>query len=214
MSYEKLSNDLKIHIQSYLEYESIHELSKTNHNNRNLYKSLEKNPIIPLISKHEYYIYRNYKDKIYNYFFSQLFVKVIDYNENVVSYQYISYGRDQNQFWPMKNIFLHLITHDITKPSYPSIIHISRNEFENKYKLYNYYWKDHLYFLFYMIIKSLCIYTFIYIPILSIFLFINIVYYLIIPIGTFMYMMLLLLLFIGYVEYTYNWVIYIHENYI
>ncbi len=191
MSYEKLSDETKILIHSYLDYESMIELSKTNRNNNQLYKSIENKKYIPIISQKTYYIYRKYQETKYNYFFTQLFVKVIYYNQDIVSYQYVSYGRDKDIFWPMKNYFLYWITFDITHPGYEGYITVSRNEFEESYRLYNFYWRDHKKYICILVAKALFIYTFIYLPVLSILIFLHILYYVLFPISIFLYTLLI-----------------------
>ncbi len=196
---EKVSDELKIHIQSYLDYESIIELSKTNKRNHDLYQIVKKKELFPLLSTQKYYIYRNYTYKINSYFFTAMFAKVISYDPITKTVVYINlpYGREEKNLWPVDGTLFYCITHDITYPHYQGSQHTSIVEFKKEYRLYTPH--SSLYFL-YIFHKSLFIYLFVYTPILILVVVCYLFYYLLLPLITLFYFMILLLLATTFVE--------------
>ncbi len=170
MNYEKLSNDLKINIMSYLDYETIENLGNTNKNNNILYKELKNKNYISLYSTQKFYI--NKKNK-HNLFYKLLFIKIISYNEKYITYKYVKYGKYQNYVYPISSYILYFLTHDITSPSYGNKVIVNKNNFDSEYELYEEYkmYKKNetfknKYFLSKFILNSILIYLFFYIPII------------------------------------------------
>ncbi len=183
MSYDILSDEIKIKIQSYLDYESIINLSQTNKLNNVLYKNICKNEcnkydeFILLYSTKNYYINTEYKlvDRI---FASFLFTQIVSYNCEFVTYKYISYGNYNNYTYPISNFILYIFTHDINKPPYVKHIMVSRNIFDKSYKLYKEipFYKNKI-LLTKFIINSLCFYIFMYVPFIILFCVLYMFYY-------------------------------------
>ncbi len=175
MNYENLSEELKINIISYLDYETNAFLSYTNKQNHNLYKKIKNNNCISLYSTKKCYIQKKYKD-INNPFYTLLFVKIISYNKEYITYKHIKYGKYYNYLYPINssltllNFVIYFLSHDIIYPSYNDIHIISKEDFDKEYEIYKICNKKISFrnkiFFSKFIIHGICIYIFLYIPVI------------------------------------------------
>ena len=133
MSYENLSKELKINIFSYLDYETLENVNILNKEHNKLYKEINENKYFEIYSTKEYYV--NTKN-INAKFSSLLFIKIIYYNNDIITYNYIKYGNYNEYKYPISNIFLYILSHDLTYPSHDRSITISKSEFNETYKIY------------------------------------------------------------------------------
>ncbi len=182
MKYDELGEDIKIEIIKYLDYETINELSYTNHKNNEFNKKI-KEYIKPLSMVYPYvekdckkYNYTNY------YIYSPLYVKVVEYNDSVVSYEYVTYGKYNIIPFSIMNVYipimenrysiLYYIMPEIIKPSYRGRIVKEKEDFLKKYKIYKNKFYENIKerniqycgLVLFMFIKLNITYMFFYIP--------------------------------------------------
>lgn len=168
MNYENLSKELKINIQSFLDYETMISISMVNKEHNNLYKEINENKYFETYSTKKYYINKNSKN-VHNFFFTSLFIQIISYNNDNITYKYIKYGNYNNYRYPISNIFLYILSHDLVIPLYNQNLIISKEEFNKNYEIYKKSLFDNnksVYIKF--ILQSIMMYIFFYIPILFI----------------------------------------------
>lgn len=184
MKYEKLSDETKINVMSYLDYETIASLGNTNKNNYVLYKKIKDQQYIPLYSTEKYYI--NKRSKYTNSIFcTTLFVKIISYDDKYISYKHIKYGNYDGYKYPISSCLLYFLSHDIINPSHGYKITTNKSIFDNEYEIYEEYkiynknkiFKNKIFFGKFMI-QSLAIYLFFYLPVCLIVYLIYFFYYL------------------------------------
>ncbi len=197
MSYDNLSNDLKINVMSYLDYETIASLGNTNKNNNILYKELKNKDYIPLYSTKKFYINKKNKN-INSIFYTLLFIQIISYNEKYVIYKYVKYGNYKNYKYPISSYILYFLSHDIIIPSCGHKIVINRNIFDNEYMMYNdneiNNFKNKIFFSKF-VLQSLCIYLFFYTPIILFIYFCYLFYFLLLITTVFVYIFHIILMY-------------------
>lgn len=200
MNYEKLSEELKINVISYLDYETNVSLSNTNKRNYNLYKKIKENNYISLYSTKKYYIHKKYEN-VNNPFYSLLFVKIISYHKDFITYKHIKYGNYYNYKYPINSslTFLYFLSHNIIYPSYGHKIVVNKCEFDNEFVIYenkdiNYTFRNK-YFFTKFVIQSLCIYLFYYTPILIFIYFCCLFYFLFFITTIFVYIFYIILMY-------------------
>ncbi len=201
MNYDKLSNDVKINVMSYLDYETIVSLGNTNKNNNILYKELKNNNYIPLYSTKNFYIHKKNKN-INSIFYTLLFIQIISYNEEYITYKYIKYGNYNNYKYPISSYLLYFLSHDIINPSYSYKVIINKKAFDSQYELYDEYklydknkiFKNKVFFSKF-ILSSLAIYIFLYLPIIILLYFFYICYYLFFILTFFVYLFHIVLMY-------------------
>ena len=198
MNYENLSDELKINIMSYLDYETNASLSYSNKRNYTLYKKIKENNYISIYSTKKCYIHKKYVN-VNNPFYSLLFVKIISYNKDYVTYKHIKYSNYENYKYPINSYLLYFLSHNIINPSYRYKIVINKSEFDNEFVIYenkdiNYTFRNK-YFFIKFVFQSLCIYIFFYIPILIFFYFCYLFYFLFFITTIFVYLFYILLMY-------------------
>ena len=204
MNYENLSDDLKINIMSYLDYETNIALSQTNKNNNNLYKKIKSNNYISIYSTKKCYIHKRNKN-INNIFYSLLFIKILSYNEKYITYKHIKYGNYDNYKYPinnsltLSNFVIYFLSHDVINPSYGHKIVVHKSVFDSEYILYenkdiNKTFKNKIFFTKF-VIQSLCIYLFFYTPILIFIYFCYLFYFLFLITTVFVYIFHIILMY-------------------
>jgi len=150
MNYENLSDDLKINVMSYLDYETNIALSQTNKNNNILYDKIKKNNYIPLYSTKKCYIHKRNRN-LNNLFYTLLFVKILSYNEKYIIYKHIKYGNYHNYKYPINSYLLYFLSHDIIQPSYGHKVVVTKSTFDNeKYFFINLYFNHYVCIYFYI----------------------------------------------------------------
>ncbi len=193
MSYDKLSDEVKIHVMNYLDYETIAFLGNTNKSNHTLYKKLKEKNYIPLYSTKKYYIHKKNK-KVNSIFYTLLFIQIISYNKDFITYKHIKYGKYQNYLYPISSYLLYFLSHNTICPSYVSNRMTSKRNFDHEYELYEEYKMYDIkktfqnnYFFSKFVLQSLSIYLFFYIPILFLLYLFYLCYYLFFITTSFIY---------------------------
>ncbi len=234
---EKINEDVKIKIMSYLDYESIEELSYTNKKNKNLYNKIKEKKYLTLISTKYPYIQKNYIQYNYNnyYIYSSLYVQVVEYNENIVCYKYVTYGKYNlipfsriNVYIPImegKKSIMYYLVPEIIKPSYNGNIVSSKEEFCKKYEIYNnnFYRNiekrkiSYYIILLYLFIQLQISYIFFNIPLFILFyifyFFVYIYKYIIVPTVIILSGLFLILLLLAFFQISYFQEYYLSEHY-
>lgn len=198
MNYEKLSENIKINVMSYLDYETNTSLSLTNKSNNFLYNKIKETKYVSLYSTRKCYIHKNDRN-LNNIFYTLLFVKIVSYDKDYITYKHIKYGNYYNNVYPINSYLLYFLSHDIINPSYLTNIIESKSRFDSQYILYEN--KNEIntfrnkYFFIQFVLHSLCIYIFLYIPlIIALYLF-YLFYYLFFILCIFVYTFHILLMY-------------------